>query len=801
MKRFGWLYDNRSVLILIFSGILLVTLLYIKGRTVKHDVSHQQIAHSLRTLSQLDATLTRDILRTRYGLLNHYDSVTSILGQMREEYAGLRDGPLRYAAERHEAVLQASLQVDKWLESRTERIETFKSQNAVLLNSTRYLPFATEALIRDAKLHAVGATVDLLGEMARGILRFQAAPSVAQQHALEALIERLRREAVRNPPPLDRDIEMLLRHANIVVSQQRSVDQIFTQLVSGSDPSLNQLFETYQEFRHLWLQQRGHYQSALYSVAVFFIGYAAYFAVKQAKTATKALKLFQAVEQSPNAVAIADRNGKIEYVNRSFVTHTGYESEDVVGLTPAAHFGPSDVPPVLTTLWNLSPDACGFQGDVPSRRKDGTHYWASVSIAPINNARGEKTHILCVHSDITEPKRIHDALRESEARYRSLFDHANDAIYLINPRRREVVDCNQKAADLAGAPRELLTNTSIDPLFCSNATMQIGGHCSEASVAKLQMDSDSFVSENRFMQSVNGKLVPVEIHTAPVELNGEVLVLAIVRDITERKEAELKLRQYSEQLEELVSNRTMELAAANQELEAFTYSVSHDLRAPLRAMHGYSEALSQDYGDKLDGTALHYLRSIQGASTKMDQLIDDLLLLARVTRTELQKRVVDLSLLARDVAVGIQQRAPKRDVDWIIAGSCEARGDPGLLTIALDNLLGNAWKFTRNEPHAVIEFGRFMEGGELVYFVRDNGAGFNMEYADRLFGVFQRLHSARDFDGTGIGLSIVHRIIHRHGGRIWAQSRPGEGATFYFVLPDSSCDINHPSTSLVTQAA
>ena len=801
MKRFRWLYDNRSVLILIFSGILLVTLLYIKGRTVKHDVSHQKIAHSLRTLSQLDSMLTRDILRTRYGLLNHYDTVTSILGQMRDEYAGLRDGPLRYAAERHEAVLQVSLQVDEWLESRSERIELFKSLNAVLLNSTRYLPFATEALIREAKLHSVGATVDLLGEMARGILRFQAAPSVAQQHALEALIERLRREAARSPPPLDREIEMLLRHANIVVSQQRSVDQVFTQLVSGGDTPLNQLFETYEEFRHLWLQRRGHYQSALYSVAVFFIGYAAYFAVKQAKTATKALKLFQAVEQSPNAVAIADRNGRIEYVNRSFAAHTGYESTDVVGMTPNAHVGPRQVPSVITTLWNLSPDATNFQGDVPSRRKDGTPYWASVSIAPINNARGEMTHILCVHSDITEPKRIHDALRESEARYRSLFDHANDAIYLINPSRREVVDCNQKAADLAGVAREHQMNMCIDPLFCPNVSTQMGDQAGEKCIATLQHDSDAYVSENRFMQTSNGKLVPVEIHTASVELNGEVLVLAIVRDITERKEAELKLRQYSEQLEELVANRTMELAAANQELEAFTYSVSHDLRAPLRAMHGYSEALSQDYGDKLDGTALHYLRSIQGASNKMDQLIDDLLLLARVTRTELQKRVVDLSSLARDVAVEIQQGAPKRDVDWIIAASCEARGDPGLLTIALDNLLGNAWKFTRNVQHAVIEFGRFKDGGELVHFVRDNGAGFNMEYADRLFGVFQRLHSARDFDGTGIGLSIVHRIIHRHGGRIWAQSRPGEGATFYFVLPDSSSDINHSSTSLVTQAA
>jgi len=236
------------------------------------------------------------------------------------------------------------------------------------------------------------------------------------------------------------------------------------------------------------------------------------------------------------------------------------------------------------------------------------------------------------------------------------------------------------------------------------------------------------------------------------------------------------------ELEERVAKRTSELAALNRELEAFAYSVSHDLRAPLRGIDGFSQALLEDYADKLDAEGQDYLRRVQAGSQRMGQLIDGLLKLFRVTRGEMRREAVDLSSLAQAVAAELQQREPERRVEFVIAEGLVAEGDAPLLRVVLENLLGNAWKFTAKYPRARIEFGVTQRRGERAYFVRDDGVGFDMAYADKLFGAFQRLHSTAEFDGTGIGLATVQRIIHRHGGRVWAEGMEGQGATFYFAL-------------------
>ncbi len=222
--------------------------------------------------------------------------------------------------------------------------------------------------------------------------------------------------------------------------------------------------------------------------------------------------------------------------------------------------------------------------------------------------------------------------------------------------------------------------------------------------------------------------------------------------------------------------------AASRELEAFAYSVSHDLRAPLRAMDGFSVALVEDYRDRLDGQALNYLERIRAASQRMAQLIDDLLQLSRVTRGEMRRGPVDLSALAQAVAAELREMQPERCVEFVVTDSVTAEGDARLLQLALRNLLANAWKFTSKHPIARIEFGSVRQDGRQVFYVRDDGAGFEMAYVDKLFGVFQRLHSAENFAGTGIGLATVQRIIQRHGGRVWAEGAPEEGATFYFTL-------------------
>lgn len=253
-----------------------------------------------------------------------------------------------------------------------------------------------------------------------------------------------------------------------------------------------------------------------------------------------------------------------------------------------------------------------------------------------------------------------------------------------------------------------------------------------------------------------------------------------------------EVQRYATRLEDLVAERTADLRAVNKELEAFAYAVSHDLRAPLRSIDGFGQALLEDYGPGLDEAAQDYVRRMRAASQRMGGLIDDLLHLSRLTRREMHRQAVDLSALARSVTDRLLAAEPDREVQAIIADGLEAYGDPGLLRILAENLLGNAFKFTARHPTARIEFGARCEGGETVYFVQDDGAGFDMTYADKLFGAFQRLHRVTEFEGAGIGLATVQRIVHRHGGRVWARGAVEEGATFYFTLGSREGEANGP---------
>jgi light-regulated signal transduction histidine kinase (bacteriophytochrome) len=242
------------------------------------------------------------------------------------------------------------------------------------------------------------------------------------------------------------------------------------------------------------------------------------------------------------------------------------------------------------------------------------------------------------------------------------------------------------------------------------------------------------------------------------------------------------LQKAHDELEERVSDRTRELVTSNQELEAFSYSVSHDLRAPLRSIDGFSQVLMEDYADKIDAQGIETLQRVRAATQKMSVLIDDMLNLSRVSRSEMNKEDFDLSAVSRSIAEQLQTSDPERNGEFVIENNLRVTGDPHLLRVALENLLGNAWKYTSRRDHARIEFGRCERHGQAVYFVRDNGAGFDPQYASRLFEAFQRLHSAAEFPGTGVGLATVDRIVRRHGGAIWAESAVEKGATFYFTL-------------------
>jgi light-regulated signal transduction histidine kinase (bacteriophytochrome) len=241
--------------------------------------------------------------------------------------------------------------------------------------------------------------------------------------------------------------------------------------------------------------------------------------------------------------------------------------------------------------------------------------------------------------------------------------------------------------------------------------------------------------------------------------------------------------QKEKDLEQRVRDRTKQLEVTNQELEAFSYSVSHDLRAPLRGINGFSAVLIEDYTDKLDKKGKEYLQRVRDASQHMENLIDDIINLSRVMRSEMQRTSVDLSGLAQSIVDELSLTQPDRKVTFIIAPDFVVQADRNLMGIVLENLLENAWKFTSKHPTSRIEVGSILRNGQKVYFVRDDGDGFDMAFAGKLFGAFQRMHSAADFEGTGIGLATVRRIIHRHGGQIWAEAEKDKGATFYFTLP------------------
>jgi PAS domain S-box-containing protein len=384
---------------------------------------------------------------------------------------------------------------------------------------------------------------------------------------------------------------------------------------------------------------------------------------------------------------------------------------------------------------------------------------------------------------IREVQQAEQQLKHQLQFTKSITDSLGEGVYAVD-RSERVTFVNPAAQAMLGwTEAELLGEPSHDVLrpHRPNHAAAAVDECELRSVVsgevRLQRGEVALTRKD-------GTLLPIAYASSSIEID-EAFVGAVVafHDITERQQAEEAIKNMNAELERRVIERTAQLEATNLELESFSYSVSHDLRAPLRGIDGFSQALLEDYPELLDAQGQEYLHRIRSATQRMAELIDSLLALSRLTRMELRRDTVDLSQMARAIAADLQQQEPDRQVEWSLADDLIANGDARLLRVALENLLGNAWKFTAHTPAARIAFGKSTQDeGTEAFFVADNGAGFDMAYADKLFGAFQRLHRTNEFPGTGIGLATVQRIIQRHGGRVWAQGRVNEGATISFTL-------------------
>jgi PAS domain S-box-containing protein len=480
----------------------------------------------------------------------------------------------------------------------------------------------------------------------------------------------------------------------------------------------------------------------------------------------------------PQLCWMTNADGWIFWYNQRWYEFTGTTPQQMEGSGWTSVHDPKALPGVLEGWKNSIAAGEPFEMVFPLRAADGVFHPFLTRVMPVRDESGKVVRWFGTNTDITAQRMTEDALRENHERLQLAQQVARIGTFEWDLK----TGVNQRTPELEamyGLPSGGFAASGkiwMD-LVCPEDRDLAGRHLREA------METGRFEAEWRVIWPdgtthwlCGRALVSKDDAQQPLRVSGA------IADVTDRKNAELDVLRVNAELEQRVRQRTTQLEAANRELEAFAYSVSHDLRAPLRGIDGWSLALLEDYGARMDDAGRKYLNRVRSETQRMGQLIDDMLQLSRVNRGEMKADPVDLASLANGITAKLRDAQPERSMEFVIEPHLVASGDGRLLDIALTNLLSNAVKFTGTRNKAVIEFGRVEKEGEMAFYVRDNGVGFDMAHTGNLFGAFQRLHKVSEFPGSGIGLATVQRVVRRHGGRVWAEAFLDRGATFWFTL-------------------